>query len=342
MAMSHRVAEGMAGSALRSSVLALAILGFGVGGAANAQTPSPRAAPSFPTKPVRMIVPFPPGGATDVIARMLSQKLIEIWGHPVVLDYKPGAGTVVGTDAVAKSAADGYTTGMVITAHVINPSLRSDLPFDTLKDLSGVSLVAVSHIVLVATPSLEANSVAELIDLAKRNPGKLAYATPGTGTAMHLAGEMLRTLAGIDIVHVPYKGGAPAYPDVISGRVPLQFDPMFASMANIKSGKVKALAITSPTRARNAPEIPTVAETVPGFSVVSISGVVVPSATPRDIVGKLSADINRALQTPDLAERMGQVGMEPAGTTPEQFDALIRAEIEKWAKVVKASGAKLD
>jgi len=328
--------------AFRSSVLALALLVLGAGDPASAQAPSPGAAPSFPTKPVRMIVPFPPGGATDVIARMLSQKLIEIWGHPVVLDYKPGAGTVLGTDAVAKSAPDGYTTGMVITAHVINPSLRSDLPFDTLKDLAGVSLVAVSHIVLVATPSLEANSVAELIELAKRNPGKLAYATPGTGTAMHLAGEMLRTLTGIDIVHVPYKGGAPAYPDVIAGRVPLLFDPMFSSLPNIRSGKVKPLAITSPARMRTAPEIPTVGETIPGFSVMSITGVVVPSGTPREVVAKLSADINRALQTPDLAERMSQVGMEPAGTTPEQFDAFIRAEIEKWAKVVKASGAKLD
>ena len=159
---------------------------------------------------------------------------------------------------------------------------------------------------------------------------------------MHLAGEMFKSLAGIDIVHVPYKGGSPAYPDVMSGRVPLQFDPMFASMPNVKAGKVKLLAITSPRRAPSAPEVATIAETLPGFSVMSISGIVVPSATPRDIVRKASADINRALQMTDLVERMGQVGMEPSGTTPEQFDAFIRAEIEKWATVVKASGAKLD
>ena len=303
---------------------------------------APVAAQVFPAKPVRMVVPFPPGGATDIIARLLGQKLQEIWGQTVVMEYKPGGGTVVGTDFVAKSPPDGYTMGMVITAHVINPSMRSDLPYDTVKDLSGVSMAAVSHIALVATPSLEANTIPELITLAKREPGKLTYATPGTGTAMHLAGEMFKSLAGIDIVHVPYKGGSPAYPDVMSGRVPLQFDPMFASMPNVKAGKVKLLAITSPRRAPSAPEVATIAETLPGFSVMSISGIVVPSATPRDIVRKASADINRALQMTDLVERMGQVGMEPSGTTPEQFDAFIRAEIEKWATVVKASGAKLD
>jgi tripartite-type tricarboxylate transporter receptor subunit TctC len=320
---------------MRSLVRALALaLAVGLPGVTPAQT--------FPAKPVRLVVPFPPGGATDIIARLLGQKLQEIWGQPVVIDYKPGGGTVVGTDFVAKSPADGYTMGVVITAHVINPGMRSDLPYDTVNDLAGVSMVAVSHIALVATPGLEADTVPELIALARKNPGKLTYATPGTGTAMHLAGELLKSAAGIDIVHVPYKGGSPAYPDVISGRVALQLDPIFASMPNIKAGKVKLIAITSPRRAPSVPEVPTVGETLPGFSVMSISGVVVPSATSREVVQKASADVRRALAMGDLVERMGQVGMEPSGTTPEQFDHYIRAEIEKWARVVKASGAKLD
>ena len=314
--------------------LAITLLGLLAAPAANAQT--------YPTKSVRMIVPFPPGGATDIIARLLSQKLHEIWGQPVVLDYKPGGGTVIGTDAVAKAAPDGYTIGIVISAHFINPSLLSNMPFDTVKDLSGVSTVAISHIVLVATPSLEANTLAELIALAKKNPGKLSYASPGTGTSPHLAVELLKTTAGIDIVHIPYKGASPAFADVMSGRVSLQIDPLQSSMSNIKSGKVKAIAITSPSRAAGFAEIPTVAETIPGFSVQSVAGIIVPSATPRDIVNRLSADINKSLQSPDLIERMGQMGMEPSGNTPEQFDALIRSEIDKWAKVVKVSGAKRD
>ena len=320
---------------MRHLVRALALaLAFALPAAALAQ--------AFPAKPVRLVVPFPPGGATDIIARLLGQKLQEIWGQTVLIEYKPGAGTVVGTDFVAKSPPDGYTMGVVITAHVINPGFRTDLPYDTVKDLAGVSMVNVQHIALVATPGLEASTVPELIALAKKNPGKLTYATPGTGTAMHMAGELLKSQAGIDIVHVPYKGGAPAYPDVISGRVALQIDPMSASMPNIKAGKVKLLAITSPQRAPTVPDVPTVAETLPGFSVMSISGVVVPSATPREVVRKASADINRALAAPDLIDRMAQLGMEPSGNTPEQFDAFIRAEIDKWAKVVKASGAKLD
>ncbi len=307
--------------------------------AALAATPAvARAQGAWPNRPVKLVVPFGAGGATDIIARLISQKLGELWGQSVVVDYKPGAGTVLGTDFVAKSAPDGYTMGMVITAHVINPSLRSSMPFDTLKDLSGISLVAISHILLAATPSLEANNIRELIALAKKAP--LSYATPGTGTSMHLAGELLKTLAGIDMVHVPYKGGSAAYPDVIAGRVPLLFDPMFASMGHIKAGRMKAIAITSSERAASNPEIGTVAEAVPGFDVKSISGMVVPAATPRDIVRKASADIGRVLAMADVKNRMAEVGMEPAATTPEAFDAFIRREIERWAPVVKASGAK--
>jgi tripartite-type tricarboxylate transporter receptor subunit TctC len=299
-------------------------------------------AQSYPAKPVRLVVPFPPGGATDIIARLVAGKLQEQWTQPVVLDYKPGGGTVIGTDAVAKAAPDGYTLGMVITAHVINPSLRSDLPYDTQKDLAGVSMVAVSHIALVAAPNAPFATLAELIAHAKANPGKLAYATPGTGTAMHLAGELLKSTAGIDLVHVPYKGGSPAYADVMAGRVALQLDPMFASMANIRAGKVKPIAITSPRRAQSAPDIPAVAETLPGFEVMSVSGIVAPAATPREIVRRVGAELNRALASQDLVQGMAKVGMEPAPNTPEQFDAFIAAEIAKWSRIVKAAGIKAD
>lgn len=299
-------------------------------------------ADEFPARPVRLVVPFPPGGATDIVARLLSEQLTKIWRQNVIVDYKPGAGTIIGTDAVAKSAPDGYTLGIVITAHVINPSMRAHMPYDTVKDLSGVSMLTISHIVLAATKSLPANTLPEVIALAKKEPGALSYATPGTGTAMHLAGELLKTRAGINIVHVPYRGGASAYPDLIAGRVQLQFDPLYSMMQIIATHKVKPIAITSPKRADVAPEIPTFAETLPGFSVLSITGVVVPSATPRALVHKISADINVALKAPDLRQRMAGVGMEPAGDTPEQFDAYIKSEIAKWAPIVKEAGLRVD
>jgi tripartite-type tricarboxylate transporter receptor subunit TctC len=288
------------------------------------------------------MVPFPPGGATDIVGRLVAVKMQEVWGQPVVIENKPGAGTVVGTEYVAKSAADGYTLGMVVTAYVINPSLRSDLPYNTLEDLTGVTQVSVQHLVMAAHPSLPANTIPELIALAKKEPGKLAYATPGSGTAMHLSVEMLKTSAGIDLVHVPYKGGAPAQQDVMSGRVPILMDVLYAVQPLIKSGKIKVLALMSPARAPESPEYPVVAETVPGVSALSLVGIVAPASTPRNLVNRISADIARAVKSSDLNERMKQQGMEPVGSTPEQFDALIRAEIEKWAKVVKASGAKVD
>jgi len=299
-------------------------------------------AQAFPARPVRLVVPFPPGGATDIIGRLVAGKMQEVWGQAVVVENKPGAGTVVGTDAVAKSAPDGYTMGMVVTAHFINPTLRADMPFDTLKDLAGVTQVSVQHIVMAANPSLEANNVAELIALAKKQPGALTYATPGSGTAMHLSVELLKTTAGIDLVHVPYKGSAPAAQDAIAGRVPILMDVLYAVAPSIKAGKLKVIALLSPRRVASAPDYPVVAETVPGVSALSIVGIVVPGATPRDLVRRASADFARAIRSSDLTERMLQLGMEPVGSTPEEFDALTRSEIEKWARVVKVSGAKVD
>lgn len=295
---------------------------------------------AFPSHPVTVIVPNAPGGAVDILARLLEKNLSELWKQPVIVQYKPGAGTVLGTDFVAKSAPDGHTIGLVITGHMINPSLRKHMPFDTLKDLSGVSLLAISPIVITATAKLPANNVKELIALAKKD--KLSYASPGSGSSMHLGTELLKSEAGMDILHTPYKGSGGAYPDVIAGRVDLLVDPLFSSLPYIKSGQLKPIAIMSAKRSPIAPNIPTVAETLPGFAVDSVFGAVVPSGTPRDVVHKISADMNKVLQSPEVKERMAAIGLTPLGNTPEQFDAYIRAEIPRWAKVVKASGATVD
>jgi tripartite-type tricarboxylate transporter receptor subunit TctC len=324
----------MTRSPLRAIAFAITVFTF--------VAPRMASAEGFPSKPVRMIVPFPPGGATDIIGRLLATKMQEIWKQPVLVENRPGAGTVVATDFVAKSPPDGHTLGLVITAHVINPSLRSSLPYDTLKDLAGVTQVSVQHMVIAANPSFEANTVAELIALAKKNPGKIAYATSGEGTAMHLTIERLKSAAGIDLVHVPYKGGAPAQQDVLGGRVPLLIDVHYAVQPLIKSGKIKALALLSPQRVKALPELPVISETVPGVSSLSMAGIVVPRATPRELVRRVSADIAKALRSPDLHARMTDVGMEPVGSTPEQFDAFIRSEIQRWSAIVKTSGAKIE
>jgi tripartite-type tricarboxylate transporter receptor subunit TctC len=302
-----------------------------------------QSAPAFPSKTVRLIVPFPPGGPTDTVARLLAQKLQEDWrGEPVIVEYKPGAGTMIGTDFVAKSPPDGHTLGMAISAHMINPSLQPNLPYDTLRDLTGVSQLALAHFGLFAHPSVPASNVAELIDYAKKNPGKLSYATPGNGTGTHLAGEMLKHMTGIDLLHVPYKGSAPAQQDVIGGRVPLLFDVLFSAMPFVQQGRLKVLALSSPKRAAVHPEIPLIAETVPGFSAMSIIGVIAPAALPRELNQRIAADIAKAVRSPELSARMTQLGMEPVGSTPEQYNALIREEIAKWAQVVKAAGIKLE
>ena len=294
----------------------------------------------FPSKPVTLIVPNAPGGAVDILARLLERQLSELWKQPVIVVYKAGAGTVIGTDFVAKSPPDGYTIGLVVTSHVINPSLRKNLPFDTLKDLSGVSMLATSPIVLSASPSLPVDNLKDLIALAKQK--KLSYASPGSGSSMHLGGELLKTTAGIDILHTPYKGSAGAYPDVFAGRVDLLIDPLFSSLPHIKNGRLKPIAIMSPARSPIAPDVPTFAETLPGFSVQSVFGAVVASGTPRDVVARISADLNKVVQSEETRKRMADIGLTPIGNTPEQFDSFIRVEIDKWAKVVKASGATAD
>lgn len=298
--------------------------------------------PAFPTRPVTLIVPNAPGGAIDILSRLLSERLQKTWGQPVVVMYKPGANTVIGTDHVAKSAPDGYTLGIVVTSHVINPTLRRNMPFDTVKDLAGVSMLVTSQIVITATPSFPANDLAGVVAMAKKEPGKLSYASPGSGSSMHLTGELLKNMTGIDMLHIPYKGSGPAYTEVMAGRVPLLIDPLFSSMPHIKSGKLKPIAVTGKTRDPSAPDVPTVAETISGFNVQSMFGLVAPAGTPREVIGKISADVGTILRSADFKARLAEVGLTPAPSSPEEFDAYVKAEIAKWAPVVKASGATAD
>ncbi|MCA0244714.1 MAG: tripartite tricarboxylate transporter substrate binding protein [Proteobacteria bacterium] len=295
-----------------------------------------------PSRPVKLIVPFAPGGPTDTVARLLAERMQSIWKQTVVIDYKPGAGTILGTQFVAQSPPDGYTLGMAISAHMINPALQPRLPYDTTRDLAGVSQLALGHFGLFAHPSLPVANITELIAYAKQHPGKLSYATPGVGTGTHLAGEMLNAMAGLDLVHVPYKGSAPAQQDVIGGRVPLLFDVLFSSLPFVKDGRLKVLALSSPRRAAANPEIGLIAEAVPGFSAMSIIGVIAPAGVPRELRQRLGADIARAVKSPELHERMVALGMEPVGSSADEYDALIRSEIDKWSGVVKRAGIKLD
>ena len=301
-----------------------------------------QAVEAWPDKPVKLIVPFPPGGPTDTVARIISTGLQALWKQPVVVDYKPGAGTTLGTNLVAKSTADGYTLGMAITALTINPSLQPNLPYDTKKDLVGVSQVAQAHFGLFAHPSQPFNNMQELIAYAKKNPNALSYATPGTVTGTHLAGEMLASMAGIRLLHIPYKGSAPAQQDMIGGRVPLLFDVLFSSMPFVKDNRMKVIALSSPKRAASSPEIPLIAETVPGFSAVSAIGIIGPAGMPPALLQKLSADIGQVVRSAEVVSRMQQLGMEPVGSTSDQYTAQIRQDIDKWAAIVKSAGIKLD
>lgn len=297
---------------------------------------------AWPDKPVKLIVPFTSGGPTDTVARIISTGLQAIWKQPVVIDYKPGAGTTLGTSIVAKSPADGYTLGMAITALTINPSLQPNLPYDTKKDLVGVSQVAQAHFGLFAHPSQPFNNMQELIAYAKKNPNALSYGSPGTGTGTHLAGEMLASMAGIRLLHIPYKGSAPAQQDIIGGRVPLLFDVLFSSMPFVKDNRMKVIALSSPKRALSNPDIPLIAETVPGFSAVSAIGIIGPVGMPPALLQKISADIGQVVRSAEVVARMQQLGMEPVGSTSDQYTAQIRQDIDKWAVIVKSAGIKLE
>src|SRR5690242_14019448 len=299
-------------------------------------------AQDYPRGPVRLIVPFTAGGPTDTIARLMSQKLEGIWSQPVIVDYKPGAGTVVGIAYVAQSPADGQTIGIVVSSYTINPVLRREMPYDTLKDLRGVSMLTTFAVAIVANPSVPFNDLKGMVAYAKQNPGKLSFATPGVGGTTHLAVELLKGIAGIDMVHVPYKGSAPGQVDVIAGRVPLMSDPLFSAMPFVRAGKLKVIAVTTGERVPGFAQFPTVAETYPGFDVRAYLGFVVPKKTPTPVVDAIQAASAKALQMPDLRKRIEELGNTPVGSAPEEFDRFIAADMKKWAKVIKDAKIPLE
>ena len=297
----------------------------------------------FPNRPIRIVVPFPPGGATDAAARIVATKMSEHWGQPVVVDNRAGAGGNVGSDLVAKSPPDGYTLVMGVTgSHAINTTLYSKMPYDPVADFVAISQVAVVPNVLVVHPSVPARNLAELVALAKKEPGKLNYASLGNGTAAHLGMEMLKAEAGIDIAHVPYKGSAPAMSDLLAGQVQMMVDGLPSALPQVKAGKLRAIALTSLHRAPALPDLPTIAETYPGFYADAWSGLFAPKDTPQPVVDKLSAEVQRILKLPDVREKLAALGAEPVGSTQAEFAAHVKREIGKWAKVVKSSGAKVD
>ena len=298
-------------------------------------------AKDFPERPVRLIVPLAPGGATDVVARLLAQKLEAAWGQPVVLDHKPGGGTVIGAQAVAAAAPDGHTLGIVISAFTINPTLRRDLPYDALKDFAPVTQIGNSVMALVGVPGAP-DDLPALVAQAKSRPGELAYASLGVGTGTHLAGELLKMRADIDLLHVPYAGSAPAYKDLLGGRVPLAFVLLQSALPHVRAGRLKVLGVATARRSNAYPEFRTLAEALPGFSVDSMFGLVAPGATPKALAAKISADTAAALRDPALRSRFAELGMDPVGSAPEEFGAFLRSEIDKWAPVVRASGAKAE
>ena len=302
------------------------------------------AAEPFPGKQIRFVVPYPPGGPLDTVARLLGQKVSASIKHPVVIDNVPGAGGNIGAGVVARAAPDGYTILMgAVATHAINPTLYSTIPYNAEKDFLAVTQVASTPNVLVVNNAIEANSVAEFIKLAKSKPGKLNFGSGSTGSAGHLAGELFKTMAGVDMAHIPYKGAAGAMQDLIGGRVDLMFDNLASSLSQVKGGRVRALAVTTSKRTKLAPELPTIAESgLPGFDISTWFGIFVPAGTPRPVVDRLHAEFTRALAAPDVREKMLALGAEPVGSTPEQFAAYVKAEAAKYAKLVRTSGARVD
>lgn len=298
-------------------------------------------AQDFPKGPVKLIVPFPAGGPTDTVARLLAQKLQDTWGQPVIVDYKPGAGTAIGADFVAKSPADGLTIGMVNSSFAVNPTLRKKLPYDTQKDLSGVTQLYNMQLAIVARPDAPFNNLKELIEYARKNPGKLNYGTPGAGSTTHLGAELLKREAGFDMQHIAMKGSAPAHTELMGGRLDLVVDPFLSVYPYVQAGRMKLIATMGDKRVAGH-NYPTVAETLPGFSVGALLGFVAPAGTPKPILLKIQADTAKALATPDMQKRAQEFGLQAVGSRPEQFDAFIATEIRRWGQIVTEAKIEQD
>lgn len=297
------------------------------------------AADSYPAKSVRVILPGPPGGGADRLARILGQRLSDAWGQPVIVDNRPGAGGLLGMNLLAKATPDGYTIIVGNSGpNAVIPNLRKDVPYDPVRDLAPISLVASTTSLLVVHPSVKAQNVAELISLAKANPGKLTFGSGGNGQASHLAGELFKVSAGIDLLHVPYKGSGPAVVDLVGGRITMMFANIPSSMPQVKSGKLRALAVTSAKRSRLVPDLPTIAESgLPGYETIQWYGVLAPAGTPHEIIGRINADIVKILGNPEMQALLTKQGFDPIGSTPAGFADYIQNELAKWKKVIAAA-----
>lgn len=296
-------------------------------------------AQNFPVKPLTIVVPASPGGAIDMAARLIGQKFTESWGQPVTIDNKTGATGIIGTDFVARAAPDGHTLALVASSHAINPSMVRKLPFDTLKSFETVAQTHVVPLMLVVSNSVPAKNVQELMAYGKANPGKLSFASSGSGGAPHFSGELFKSMAGLDMVHIPYKGSTLAHPDLISGRVSMMFDTVAAIKVQVKAGTVRPLAVTTARRVSGEAQLPTMAEAgLPGYETSTWGGLLAPAGTPRAVVLKLNAEVNRILALPDVRQKLQEAGIEPAQGSPEQFGQFIEKEMVKWAKVAKDAG----
>jgi tripartite-type tricarboxylate transporter receptor subunit TctC len=298
-------------------------------------------AQNYPQRPVRLVVPFPAGGSTDIVGRTVALKLTELWGQSVIVDNRPGGGTMIGTEAVARAAPDGYTLLVTPAPFTINPSLLKKVPYDALNDFAPITLINTTPLVLVVNPGVPAKSVKELIALAKANPGKLNFGSSTIGGSNHLAGEFFNAMAGVKMVHVPYKGNAPALTDLVGGHIDLIFNGLTSALPLIKTDKLRALAVTSLKRAGALPEVPTIDESgLKGFEAVAWNGLAAPAATPREVIAKISTDVLKVVNSPELHERLKSEGSDPVGDTPAEFAAFLRNEIAKWAKVIKFAKVK--